>query len=162
MGGDRSTKHARIPPTREIFFHAQRGTAQNELGVHNGYQIDDDDEYAQIEMHIPHDYHGLYEAMLVFIPLETLDNMAMNIQTDYCAKNEVYNENSQGAFEKTVDCVVNCLQELDISDVLNGDASVSPIAAGDMVGFQVQRGSQGNTNILVLGIRFRYKIFRLK
>lgn len=158
----RSGKHARIPPTREIFIPASRGTAGQEKGNHHGYLVHGDTEYAQTEFYVPHDYDGFVEAVLVLIAYEDLAEMTMRVTSNYCAKDEVYNLNVQGPFDVGIATGTETLHELDISNFINGDATVSPIQAGDYVGVEVERVAGQNTNALILGVRFRYKVFKFK
>lgn len=160
--GDRSSKHARIPPTREMWFQASRGTSQGGASLHNGYDIDADTDYAEIEVMVPHDYHGLVQATLVFFPLITNAAMTFNVHSEYCARHELMNLNTLGPFEKTVATVTQCRQQVNINDILLGGAGVRPIAAGDMVGVRVERVAGQNTDGIFLGIRFRYKVFKFK
>lgn len=158
----RSNKHSRIPPTKEIFVPATRGTEAQAKGTHCGYLIDDDQEYAQIEFYVPHDYKGFYEAVVAFISYTALTPMSMTIESDYCAENEAYGHNSQGSFVATKNTGAETLHELDVSDLINGDATVAPIEAGDYVGVNVSRATNQNTNALILGIKFRYCVFKHK
>lgn len=162
----RSSKHARIPPTREIFIPATNGTEVNVAGTHTGYLIDDDQENALIEIYVPHDYHGLVEMAVVLISGVALTPMTMNISTNYCEKNEVYNRSAWGATQKSINTGLDSLHELDISEfVIEGNDGVTQrhaIEAGDYIGVAVSRTSGQNTNALILGVRFRYKVFTSK
>lgn len=159
----RSTKHTRIPPTREIFAIANRGTEANEKGVHNGYLINDQDEYAQIEFMVPHDYHGFYECALVFISSIDLATMTINIESDYAQPGELCTLQSQGAFQFSKNNVgTNKIDEIDITNLINGDATTRAIMRGDYVGIQAQRTGLQNADALILGVRFRYTVFKHK
>jgi len=159
----RSTKHARIPPTREVFWPATNGTAVDVKGVHTGYIVDDDTDLAYIEGMVPHDYHGVVECALVFIAGISLATMTINVDADYAQAGELCTLQSQGAFEFSKTRVgLNKIDEIDIRNVINGDATVRAIMRGDYIGFRPQRVAGQNTNALILGIRFRYKVFRTK
>ena len=158
------SKHARIPPTREMFFPTTNGTEANTAGTHTGHLINDDDENALAEIYVPHDYHGLVEMAVAFIAGEALTPMTMNISTNYGEKNEAYNRSAWGAIEKSINTGSDIIQELDISEfVIEGNDGVTlrhAIEAGDYIGVAVSRVAGQNTNALILGIRLRYKVFK--
>jgi len=159
----RNSKHARIPPTREVFWPATGGTESAVKGVHTGYLVNDDQDVAYVEGMVPHDYHGFYECMLVFISGVDLATMTITLDSDYAQAAELCTLQSQGNFAFTANTVgTNKIDEIDIRNLINGDATARAIIRGDYIGFRVQRVAGQNADALILGVRFRYKVFRTK
>ena len=157
----RSNKHSRIPPTREIFVPATSGTGASQKGTHTGYILDDDNDDAWIELYVPHDYHGFYECVLVAIGINTLATQTINVDSDYGQKNDYSQLCSQGAFLYTLTGVgADQIIEIDITNVINGDATTRAIMRGDYVGIHAEATT--STDLVVLGVRFRYKVFKHK
>jgi hypothetical protein len=152
MAGNRSSKHSRIlEATKELFFPFTYGDEAWALGAHTGYRINADAEYAYAEGYIPWDFASLVEAKAVFIALATLTPMSFRVVTDYCqAEIGYFQHNDQ--LNKSVNTVLNRLQEVDVADLLD----VAPLEAEDYVAFQVSRQAGQNTNALFLGVRIRY------
>lgn len=158
-----AARHVRIPPTREVYYQASMhhpSEHPGEWGLHHGYLLDDDDEYVLTECYVPHDFHELLEIKLVFVAAATLTPMTLGIQTMYCTVNEDHNLHGYGPGAMSINVFAEHLYELDISEFVL--QSPNPIAAGDYIGILANRVAGQNANAVILGVRLRYKVFRIK
>jgi hypothetical protein len=152
MAGNRSAKHSRIlEATKEIFYPFTYGDEAYAIGGHTGYRINAEAEYAYCESYLPWDFAKLVEAQVSLIALATLSPMTFRVVTDYCQAEVGYFQHNE-LLDKTVNTVLNRLQEVDVADLLD----VAALEAKDYIGIQVSRQAGQNTNAIFLGVRIRY------
>lgn len=140
------------PLTKELWVPTTIGLAtatQSKKGDHGGYIVDADNKEAITELHVPHDFTAIDEAVLVVIPLATLTPMAFSILTDVAAAGESYHIHS-GAVDRDINTTSDRMLEIDIASAL------ALIKAGDYVGVRLFRDLGYNTDAVVLGVRFKY------
>ena len=137
------------PPTKEFFIPATGGTEAIGVDSHPGYLIDHDLDLARIEFMVPHDFHNLVYAELVWIARETVTNMSMNIYANYGGHGEEFiTHYAEGTITRTT------TMDLIYRDTIS--AVLTQLSRLDHVGIRVTRPSAGNTKALILGIRIRY------
>jgi hypothetical protein len=152
MPGGRHAKHSRIlEATKEMFFPFTNGDEAYAIGGHAGYRINADSEYAYGEGYLPWDFESLVEAKVSFIALATLTPMTFRVVSDYCQAEVGYFQHND-LLNKSVNAVLNRLQEVDIADLLDP----VPLEANDYVGIQISRQTGQNANAIFVGFRIRY------
>lgn len=144
------------PATKEFFQPTSTGTEEVALGGHHGHRINDDEEYAYIEILVPHDYKGLHHFKVVFIAEADLTPMTLRVMSNYCQEGQYYYYH--GGPAETEDFWINVEDnrryDLPIDRCVNGN----PLEPGDIIGIQVSRQAGQNTDAIILGARFRYYI----
>ena len=167
------SRHARIPPTREVFYSPTIGTGAAVKGAHVGYVLDDQAEYCNIEVMVPWDFKELVELVLVVIPITAAfqSTMTVSLFCQYAKKNQAYNENSviDGAnvpIQYSWLAVQDYIQEINITGMVQSTNQFADrgLEAGDYLGVNVERNATNgdNCNANILGIRMRYKVFKGK
>ena len=156
-----NVRHVRIPPTREIYQDTSNGTEAAAEGHYHGYTVNDDQDEAFIQFLVPHDYHGLVEATLVLIPWLAATPMTVTVASTHTSVHENYATNVSANMICSFNSGNGTLQEVDISHIIDSIAA-NRLKANDYVGVYVYRETGQNTNALVLGVRFRYKVFKHK
>ena len=164
------TRHARIPPTRELFKSPTVGTEGTVKGDHAGYLINNQTEYCNTELHIPWDYYGLDELVVALIPAVKADEsstMYFSVELQYAKKDQIYSSNNvtdaagvptQFSFTGPIDII----KEIDISNLVRGTGfAVRDLEAGDYLGIDVLSDATNgdDLNALILGIMLRYTVF---
>lgn len=168
-----SARHARIPPTREVFYSPTTGTGAATTGAHVGFVIDDQAEDCNIEVMVPWDFKELVELVLVVIPITTAFQaiMTLSVFCQFAKPNQASNENNvvDGAnvpIQHSWVAVANYIQEINITDMVQRTNQFADrgLEAGDYLGVDVSRDATNgdNTNANILGVRMRYKVFRGK
>ena len=168
-----SARHARIPPTREVFYSPTLGTGAAVKGAHVGYTIDDQAEYCNIEVLVPWDFKELVDLVLVVIPITTAFQAAMTVSLfcQFAKKNQVYTENNvvdaaTVPIQHSWLAIQDYIQEIDISDMVSKTNIFADrgLEAGDYLGVDAARDATNgdNTNAVILGVRMRYKVFKGK
>ena len=137
------------PPTKEFFIPATGGNESSNIADHTGYLVDHDGDVARIEFMIPHDFHKLVNAHLVFIAKAAVTNMFLKGRMRYGGHGENYETHSH-ACNAEITTTENTIYRVSVSD---GLVAASPL---DHVGFSITRPSLGNLHALILGIRVRY------
>ena len=137
------------PPTKEFFSPATGGTESGNVESHTGYLIDHDYDIARIEFMIPHDFHKLIKAELVWLPKATVTNMFLEGYMRYGGHGEHYDVH----FHECTITRTTTADKLRRDDVSVGLTAAAPL---DIVGYGLIRPSGGNVNALILGIRVRY------
>ena len=168
-----SARHARIPPTREVFYSPTLGTEAVAFGAHVGYLIDGNGEYCNIEVLVPWDFKELVDLALVVSPVTTAFQAAMTVSLfcQYAKKNQVYTENNvvdaaTVPIKHSWLAIAGYIQEVDISDMVAKTNTFADrgLEAGDYLGVDAERNATNsdNTNAKILGVRMRYKVFKGK
>ena len=167
-------RHARIPPTREVFYSPTLGTEAVTSGAHVGYQIEGDTEYCNIEVFVPWDFKELLDLVLVIIPIDTAFQAAMTVSLfcQYAKKNQAYNENNvinaaTIPIQHSWLAIQDYIQEVDISGMVRSTNTFADrgLEAGDYLGVNAVRDTTNNgdnCNAKILGVRMRYKVFKGK
>ena len=137
------------PPTKEFFIPATGGYEAYSPEPHIGYLINADGEYANMEFMIPHDFHKLINAELVWIAGDTLTNMFLKGEMCYGRHGESYEAPIHECNVTRTTVTDNVYRD----DVSAGLAEAAPL---DIVGYSVSRPALGNANATILGIRVRY------
>jgi len=137
------------PPTKEIFIPCTYGTEAFPNGNHPGYRINADNEVALAELVVPHDFHSIREASIIWVAQAAVTGMAFDVLTHFAASGEAADTHS-GSTTVTRTTLLNRLYR----DVFS--AALTGLAAGDHVGINVIRASGGNTNAIIIGVRLRY------
>ena len=137
------------PPTKEFFIPATGGDEPWSPEPHIGYLVDDYGDVANMEFMIPHDFHKLINAELVWIAGATLLNMVLEGRMRYGRHGEDFDAPDYGC-NITRATVTDYVYRDDVSAGLAGAAPL------DIVGYSVSRPSDGNANAIILGIRVRY------
>ncbi len=154
MGGNRSTRSAGNY-THEDFCPATRGDTAASLGGFTGFRLQQDGEYAYIDLYIPKNFEKLLELEVVLIAYETETPMYFGVVTDYCQDGEAYFEHNENMVHKFVNTVENRRTDLDILDCVD----VAPVEGGDMLGIQVNRTAglspAHNSDALIVGARYK-------
>ena len=168
------TRHARIPPTREVFYSPTLGSiAATTTGAHVGYLLDANGENCNIEVYVPWDFKELLELVLVVIPVtaQFQQNMFVSVFCEYAKKNQASTENNVDnaagvPIRHQWQAVAGSIQEIDISDMVSKTNTFADrgLEAGDYLGVDVERNAVNvdNTNARIIGVRMRYKVFRGK
>jgi len=165
------TRHARIPPTREVFYSPTTGTGAAAKGAHVGYVIDDQAETCNIEVMVPWDFKELVELVLVVIPLVSAfqATMSLSVFCQYAKRNQVYSENNvidaaNVPIQYSWSAVQDYIQEINITGMVQRTNQFADrgLEAGDYLGVDVERNATNNDNCNanILGVRMRYKVFR--
>ena len=137
------------PPTKEFFIPATGGDEPWSPEPHIGYLVDHDGDVANMEFMIPHDFHKLIKAELVWIAGATLLNMVLEGRMRYGRPGESFEDSDY-------ECDITRTPETDFvyrDDVSAGLAGAAPL---DIVGYCISRPALGNANATILGIRVRY------
>ena len=137
------------PPTKEFFSPATGGSEPWSLGPHIGYLVDHDGDIANMEFMIPHDFHKLIKAELVWIAGDDCADMVLEGRMRYGRHGEDY---------KTTEHACNVTRATVTDNVYRDDVSAGLTEAAplDIVGYSVSRPALGNANAIILGIRVRY------
>ena len=167
------TRHARIPPTRELFKSPTTGTEVTVKGDHAGYLINAQAEYCNTELRIPWDYHGLVELVVALIPAVKADEsstMTFSVELQYGKKDQIFSSNNvtnaagdpaQFGFTGPI----NIIKEINISNLVRSTGfAVRDLEAGDYLGIDVLSDTNNgdDLNAFILGILLRYKVFKGK
>ena len=137
------------PPTKDFFSPATAGTKPTLFWNHPCYRLIDDGDAAYVEFMIPHDFHKLVRAELVWIAEVSLTGMGIAGIMGYGGHNESCAEHIHGC-NVTRNTAGNRIYRDDVSA---GLAAAAPL---DHVGFATRRPSNGNANAGILGVRVRY------
>ena len=161
MSAGREGRHAQRPATKEVFYPfviPQGGADLFATGGHGGIRVDANGEYAYCELYLPHDFHKVIEATVVFLSLATL-TMTFRVVTNWCQAEADYFQHNN-LINYSVGTVLNRVQERDISSALITLGGTAGLQAKDYLGVQVssQAGPPAqNTNAMFLGVRIKYK-----
>ena len=137
------------PPTKEFFSPATGGKKASNIANHTGYLVNTDLDIARMEFVIPHDFHKLIKAELVWIAKAAVTNMFLDGYMRYGGHNEHYGVH---AYECDV-TRTTAENRIYRDDVSVGLTAAAPL---DNVGYSVGRPSGGNANAFILGVRVRY------
>jgi len=151
----KNANHTKHRPTKEIFYpstYAAGGQGMGAIGGFSGPIIDADDEYGYVNCYMPKDYDMGEEIVLVFISRATATPMYMRIVTDYGKNGEAYFEHNE-LVQLGINTVLNRIQELNLYDAVD----TVRLEAGDYLGIQVRRVAGQNTNLMLLGVRVKYR-----
>ncbi len=139
----------------EDFQSATRGDTAASLGGYTGYRLEQDAEFAYINIYIPKNFAKLEELEVFLIAYATETPMYMRLVTDWCQDGEAYFVNNETNLHKSVNTVVNRAVELDILDCVDAQ----PVDPGDYIGIQVGRvaglSPAHNTDALIVGARYK-------
>ena len=137
------------PPTKEFFSPATGGSKAGSIEEHTGYLLDADGAAARMEFMIPHDFHKLIKAELVWIANAAVTNMFIEGRMRYGGHGEHYGTHNIGC---------NILRTTSANIIYRDDVSICLAAAAplDIVGCSASRPGGGNANALILGVRVRY------
>ena len=137
------------PPTKEFFIPTTAGTENRTFMNHACYLVDHDNDIASMEFMIPHDFHKLIKAELVWLARAAVNDMLIKGTMCYGGHNESYITHmcSCDIIRTTV------MNRIYRDDVSNGLAAAAPL---DHVGYAAVRPSNGNANAGILGVRVRY------
>ena len=137
------------PPTKEFFAPATGGTKLGNVSSYTGYLLDADFDVARVPFMIPHDFHAVVAAELVWIAISAVTNMFIDGRARYGGHGEHYNTHNVES-DVTRTTTADRIYRDDVKAAL---AQASPL---DHVGFAFGRPGGGNTNALILGVRVRY------
>lgn len=149
----REARHAKEPPTKEIFVHPLGGTELYQSGFHTGYRINDDAEHAYLELYVPHDFTKLLELKLVLIAEATATPMTVQLDADWAKEGEPFNMHGRDNLVISFNTVNSQMYEIDISKLVD----IENLEAKDCLGLDVNRVATQNTNMTVLGLKLRYE-----
>ncbi len=159
MGGNRSTRSAGLYE-HEDFQSATRGDTPASLGGFTGYRLQQDAEFAYINLYIPKNFARLLELKVFLIGYITATPMYMGVVTNYCQDGEAYFEHNENMLHKEVNTIINRRTDLDILDCVD----VAPVEGGDAIGIQVNRTAgrspAHNTDALIVGARYKMLLKR--
>ncbi len=145
----------------EDFQSATGGSAAAQIGGFTGYLVDDDGEYAYINIYIPTNFAELEEIAVLLMPYATATPMYMRAVTDWCQNGEAYFQHNETNLSKSVNTILNRMVELDIMDCVDAQ----PVDPGDYIGIQIGRVAAQdpahNTNAIVVGARYKMLLKRL-
>lgn len=99
----------------------------------------------------PFDFVSLDSCIIVGIPNATFTNQGIDLESDYGAIGEAFNNHSESEVANLYSGTINTFFSLSVAPVL------SSLAAGDFVGITVTHGSIGTT-INYIGLLLRYNI----
>lgn len=102
-----------------------------------------------IAFRVPYDFTSITSAEAIIIPDQTNATTNIDINSDYGAIGEAYNNHSESDTASTYNLTQNQIYALDVSGILTG------IAAGDYVGIRITAGAGGDTHNFI-GFRLRY------
>ena len=137
------------PPTKEFFSPATAGTKPTIFWNHPCYRLIADADAAYVEFMIPHDFHKLVMAELVWIAEVSLTGMFIEGIMGYGGHNESCVEHIHGC-NVTRNTVGSRIYRDDVSA---GLAAAAPL---DHVCYCGSRPSNGNAEARILGVRVRY------
>jgi len=141
--------HTVPPPTKEFFALMKYGTEAYMVGTHNGFRLDHDGDLCATEFVMPNDFHSLISVEVAWLALAVVTNMAFGCQANYGSDDQPQNTHvDSGTITKST--TTNDIYLTAVSGPL------ASVVAGDIVGFQCIRGTSGNTNAIILGVRIRY------
>ncbi len=106
-------------------------------------------ERVYLAFQVPRDFTTLIAAEIIVIPTATKANANWDIDSDYGAEGEAYNNHSEADAASTYNVTNNQIFAVDISGIL------SAIVANDYVGIKFTQVDAGD-NVDVVGIRLRY------
>lgn len=157
-----SDRHVDHRPTKEVFYDVMVGTAISWVfvGGHYGALIDHDDDYGAIQVYVPHDFAAVEELALRVIPNLAAPAMTFTVMCGYGRKDELAltggNVITYSFGPTQAGLAANArIREVDIKlSVADGARS---LRAGDQLGLLVSRVAGQNTNLYLLGARFKYK-----
>jgi len=142
----------RLEATKDLFIPVTGGTDLVALGAWTGYRLDTDNDYAYVNLFAPHDLNRLESIKLVVLALATLTPQTLRIVSDYARGEEAYfAHNEQVNF--ALNSRTNVIHELGIDLAYD----LGPVLREDYIGVQASRQAGQNTNLIVLGVRLRYK-----
>lgn len=162
MSAGKEGRHAQRPATKEIFCPFVSFTGGADLyatGGFGGIRVDANGEYAYCDLYLPWDFKKLVEAKVVFLSIATLTPMTFRVVTDWCQPEADYAQHNN-LQTKSINTVVDRIQECDISQALISLVGSAKLTAKDYLGVQVssQAGPPAlNTNAMFLGVRIKYR-----
>jgi len=144
----------------EDFQSSSGGSEAAQIGGHTGYKVDQDGEYAYINIYIPKNFASLLELVVLLIPYATATPMYMRVVTDWSQNGEAYFLHNEANLHKSVNTVLNRKVELDVKDCVDAQ----PVDPGDYIGIQIGRvaalSPAHNTNALVIGAKYKMLLKR--
>jgi len=142
-------------PTKEEFYDAFPTSNSGDTKP-EGVEIDGDTEDAGIRVYVPYDFDALDEIVLVVIPIVAVATMWFQLITGWNTVGHNYNVNTEGPLFYSFTAIANRITEIDISGAVDARA----LQAGDYITVVPSRQAAmplNNTDMYVVGVRFRYK-----
>lgn len=144
--------------TREFFVPVTYGTTigawtLKARGDFPSVELTNAADVAHVAFKVPHDFNAITNAEFIVIPIFTDGAANWDIDSDYGAIGEAYNNHSESDNATTYNVVANQLFAVDLDDAVNG--ILDDLAADDYVGIKITLGDAGD-DFFALGVRFKY------
>lgn len=113
------------------------------------YHLGDAADSAHMSFHVPNDYGGVAEAVIICIADIALNDGDLDIRSSYCADTEAKTTHAESSLAITPTVAANARFEVDVSGIL------SSLAIDDSVGVSIEN-NVANKDFWVVGLKFRW------